>query len=122
LSITVNKDGQLPAIRKYLMEKTIKYFETETEKGTRITLINPISTRFIYATDLDNCMIILNLDNYDGPWSNLIRYEPEDITEELMDETAKYILGEEGKFSELSGNSVSDKTIMQLREHLTKFN
>jgi len=33
---------------------------------------------------------------------------PEDITEELMDESAKYILGEENRFTELSRNAVSE--------------
>jgi len=103
LCIKFINDAKFPAIRKHLKQKTIKYFETDAEKDrVVITLANPVSTRFIYAADLDNCMIVLKLDNYDGPWSNLIKYKPKDITEELMDETAKYIIGEENRFIKLS--------------------
>jgi hypothetical protein len=103
LSIKLVNDAKLPSIRKQLTERTIHYFETNAE-GDRvvITLANPVSTRFIYTADLNNCMIVLNLDNFDGPWSTLMRYMPEDITEELMDETAKYILDEDNRFTELS--------------------
>ncbi len=119
MSVKIVNDAKLPSIRKHLTEKTVHFFETDTE-GDRvlITLANPVSTRFIYAADLDHCMIVLKLDNFDGPWSTLMKYMPEDITEELMDETAKFILGEDNHFSELSGNAVSEKTILQLREHL----
>ncbi len=104
LSVKIINDGKLPAIRKHLTEKTIQYFETDAEANrVVITLANPVSTRFIYAADLDHCMIVLNLDNYDGPWSRLLKYMPKDITEELMDETTKYILGEDSRFAELSG-------------------
>ncbi len=104
LSVKIINDAKLPAIRKHLTQKTIQYFETHAESNlVLITLANPVSTRFIYAADLDNCMIVLKLDNYDGPWSNLMKYMPKDITEELMDETAKHILGEESRFVELSG-------------------
>ncbi len=103
LSIKLLNDAKLPAIRKQLTESTIHYFETDAEADrVVITLANPVSTRFIYTADLDNCMIVLKLDNFDGPWSSLMRYMPEDITEELMDETAKYILGEDNQFTKLS--------------------
>jgi len=104
LSVNIKNDAKLPAIRKSLTQKKVQYFEIDAaNERVLITLANPVSTRFIYAADLDHCMIVLNLDNYDGPWSNLRKYMPEDITEELMDETAKYILGEESRFAELSG-------------------
>lgn len=120
LNIKVINDARMPLIRKHLSEKNVHYFETDAEADrVLITLSNPVSTRFIYAADLDHCMIVLNLDNYNGPWSSLMKYMPEDITEELMDETAKYILGEENRFTQLSGNAVSEKTILQLREHLS---
>ena len=107
LIIKVRNDGKLPTIRRYLTENTIQFFETDAE-GNRveITLANPVSTRFIYAADLDHCLIVLNLDNYYGPWSKLIKFIPDDITEELMDETAKFILGEDNNFAELSGNTL----------------
>jgi ribosomal protein S8 len=119
LSVKTKNDVKLPSIRKHLSEKTIHYYEADAGNDhVIITLANPVSTRFIYAADLDNCMIVLNLNNFDGPWSSLMKYNPEDITEELMDETAKYIIGDESRFSELSGNAVSEKTILQLRAHL----
>jgi hypothetical protein len=119
LSIKVVNDPKLPVIRKHLSEKHLKYFETDVGSDlVEITLANPVSSRLIYAADLDHCMIVLNRDNVEGPWSKLVKYLPEDITEQLMDETAKYLLGEENEFKKLSGKSVSDKTIMQLREHL----
>jgi hypothetical protein len=108
LSIKLKNDAKLPTVRKLLTERTIHYFETDAE-GDRvvITLANPVSTRFIYSADIDNCMIVLKLDNFDGPWSHLMMYMPEDITEELMDETAKYILGDENRFSQLSAEEGS---------------
>jgi hypothetical protein len=107
LSVKIRNDGKVPAIRHHLTEKTVHYFENDAE-GDRIiiTLAPPVSARLIYAADLDNCMIVLKLDNYDGPWANLSVYSPEAITEELMDETAKYLLGEDNRFKELSGQEL----------------
>jgi hypothetical protein len=108
LSVKLINDAKLPTIRKHLTERTIHYYETDAE-GDRviISLANPVSTRFIYSADLENCMVNLKLDNFDGPWSKLMMYMPEDITEELMDETAKYILGEENQFLQLSSSESS---------------
>jgi len=106
LSIKIRNDGKLPSIRRHLTEKKVHFYETDAGVDrVLITLANPVSTRFIYAADLDHCMIVLNLDNFDGPWSRLIKYMPVDITEELMDETAKHILGEENRFADLSANA-----------------
>ena len=107
LSVKIRNDGKVPAIRHHLTEKTVHYFENDAEGGRIIiTLAPPISTRLIYAADLDNCMIVLKFDNYDGPWANLAVYSPEAITEELMDETAKRLMGEENRFKELSGQEL----------------
>ena len=67
-----------------------------------ITLANPFTSRFVYAADLDNCRIVLNLDNYDRPGPQLISYTPDKINEDLLDETAKLILGESNRFSQMS--------------------
>jgi len=47
-----------------------------------------------------------------------IRYNPEAITEELMEETAKYILNKENRFRSLSGNIVNDEALQKLRSKL----
>ena len=107
LTIKIRNDQKVPIIRRHFSERNVKYFETDAEGDLiKITLANPVSTRFIYAADLDHCMIVLKLDNFKGPWAILTKFMPEDITEELMDETAKYILGEQSRFEELTGNAV----------------
>lgn len=103
LSVKIKVTSQLTDLRKHLKKYNIEYFETGPEgKIMTLTLVNPVTSRFIYAADLDNCRIVLNLDNYDRPGPQLISYTPDKINEDLLDETAKFILGESNKFSEMS--------------------
>jgi len=88
-----------------------------TETGNRsIFVINPkFTVTFKYMVDLENCLILLKIDNFEGAWSQMVRYSPTSINEELLDETAKYILAKPNRFQELSGNVVSEDMRAKLR-------
>ena len=103
LSVKVKVSSYLEEVRKNLKKYNVQYFETGPEGSMMtISLANPFTSRLVYAADLDNCRIVLNLDNYNKPGPQLINYTPDKINEDLLDETAKFILGESNKFSEMS--------------------
>jgi hypothetical protein len=106
--------------RAVLKEHSIP-FSDKIESPTRIVfMIQPkISTRFNYTADLDSCGVLLRIDRFAGTWSQRLRYEPEAVTDTLMEETGKYILGRPNRFMELSGNLLSDETREMLRARIS---
>lgn len=121
IQVVINNLSEAEKIRHLLSEKTIRFVDTVENKNKIVFQVKPrICVQFSYAADLENCMVILNIKNFDGVWDQTIRYSPDVITESLMDETAKYILLQPNKFMELSGNTVSDDIRNKLREKLKR--
>ncbi len=119
--IVINNLTEAEKIRSLLSERTIRFVDTVENKNKIVFQIKPkICVQFSYTVDLENCMIVLEIRNFDGVWGQTIRYSPDAITDSLMDETAKYILLQPNKFMELSGNKVSDDIRSQLREKLKR--
>lgn len=111
--------GAVEKMRNILMEEKIMFAEVPESKGRIIFLIKPVvTTSFTYAADVEHSTINLTIKNYDGIMSQLIRYKPENVTDELLDETVKFILLQENRFMELSGYSMSDDLRRKLQEKL----
>ena len=96
-----------------------RFTEVATGQGkAQFKLIPKVTTNFQYIADVQNCLVLLRLHNFNRPDIQEIRYKPESITEELMEETAKYILNKENRFNSLSGNDVADEALAELRKKL----
>ena len=121
IQITINNMLQADKMRSILSERGFRFVDNVENPNRIIFRIKPkITVAFEYIADLENNCILLKIDNYDGAWSQMIRYSPQAINEQLLEETAKYILGKPNRFQEMSGNRVSEEMRAKLREKLVK--
>lgn len=121
IQVTVNNLPMAEKMRNMLSERGFRFVDKMESQNKIVFTINPkITVSFEYSTDLVNCLAVLKIDNFDGAWSQMVRYSPAAINEELLDETARYILGKPNKFRELSGNVVSEDIREKLRAKLVK--
>ena len=115
----VNGQALVDKLRNMLNEEQIKFHEVpETVTRVEFVIKPKVTTSFNYVADVKNGMVNLTIKNYDGIMSQLIRYKPENLTDELLDETIKFILNQENRFLELSGFSISDDLRKKLQEKL----
>jgi len=119
IDITVINDFNAENIRNIMRNQKIRFTVIVTDRGkARFKFLPKITVIFQYIADLQNCQVILRIHNFDRPEIQEIRYAPKDVTEELAEETAKYILNKKNKFNSLSGNVVNDETLQILRSKL----
>ena len=119
VEFVVANDFNAENIRNLLRKQNARFTEVITDQGkAQFKLMPKITILFQYIADLENCMVILRVHNFDRPEMQEIRYMPEAVTEELLEETAKYILNKENRFRSLSGNDVNDETLQVLRSKL----
>lgn len=119
IEIAVTNDFNAENIRNILRNQKIHFTEVITDQGkAQFKFLPKITIIFQYIADLQNCLVVLKIHNFNRPEIQEIRYAPEAVTEELMEETAKYILNKENRFSSLSGNVVNDETLQILRSKL----
>ena len=119
IEFVVTNDFNAENIRNLLRKQNARFTEVITSQGKAQFRVKPkITVLFQYIADLQNCKVVLRIYNFNRPKMQEIRYKPEAITEELMEETAKYILNRENRFRSLSGNDVNDDTLERLRRKL----
>ncbi len=121
IQVIINNLAEAEKIRNKLTEHTIRFTDTIESPNRIVFMVSPkITARFEYTADVVNRLILLKIDNFEGSWSQMIRYSPDMITDALMDETAKYILNKPNKFREMSGNTVSEEMRAKLQEKLQR--
>ena len=121
IQVTVNNLPMAEKMRNMLSERGFRFVDKMESKNRIVFNVDPkITVNFEYSADLVNCLVVLKIDNFDGAWSQMVRYSPGAINEGLLDETARYILGKPNKFRELSGNRVSEDMREKLRAKLAK--
>ncbi len=119
IEFIIPNDFNAENIKSILRKQNARFTEVYTDQGQSHFRLKPkITVLFQYIADLQDCMVILRIHNFDRPEMQEIRYNPEAITEELMEETAKYILNKENRFRSLSGNIVNDEALQKLRSKL----
>ena len=115
----VNNETMSERLRGILMEEKIEFSQVPESQTRIIFIIKPVvTTSFTYSADVENGTINLTIKNYDGIMSQTIRYKPENIRDEMLDETVKFILGKENRFMELSGYVMSEDLRRKLQEKL----
>jgi hypothetical protein len=121
VEIAVTNDFNAENIRTFLRKEKTHFSDLITDKGkVQFKFLPKITVVFQYVADVENCQIVLRIFNFEKPEKQEIKYQPEALTEELMEETAKYILNKENKFRSLSGNDVAEETLELLRSKLKK--
>ena len=121
IPVVINNMPEAEKVRGILNQRLIKFTEkVENKNRIIISVIPKIRVQFKYTVDLDKALILLQISNFDTAWDQTIRFTPDVITNNLMEETAKYILLEPNHFMEMSGNTVSDDMREKLREVLKK--
>ena len=121
IKVAINNDMQAEKIRSVLSERGFRFVDkVEHAKRIVFTIKPKITVLFEYSVDLENAQVLLKVDNFDGAWTQLVRYNPDAVNEELLDETAKYILKKPNRFQQLSGNVVSEDMRAKLRATLMK--
>ncbi len=119
IKITINSESGSEKFRELLKKRQIKFTNDVLGPKKILFILEPkFITSFCFTADLDNCMIKLRMENFDGAWSTTMRYTVNKVNRELMEELGKYILGKDNKFMALSGNSVSDAVRAELRKKL----
>lgn len=119
VELTVTNDFNAENIRNLLRKENNRFVEVITDQGkAKFKFLPKVTTNFQYIADVQNCLVILRIHNFCKPETQEIKYKPEAITEELLEETVKYILNKENSFRTLSGNDVADETLQILRSKL----
>lgn len=108
---------------KILTERRIRFQQFNEDPNTigRHILFNitpRITTRFIFVPDAETGLIHLTVSNYDGKWDQNLKFKPERLTDELLDEIAKYALHQDNDFLELTGNRLSLTMLEKLRAQI----
>ena len=96
------------------------YTEIVEDNQLVFTIEPKIMVCFNYTADLEKCVVLLTIHHYRRPWPQHLRYDPDQITDELMDEMGKFVLGQPNRFMELSGYQVPDATRELLRNELNR--
>ena len=121
IQVIVNNLPMAEKMRNMLSERGFRFVDKMENQNRIVFTVDPkIMVNFEYSADLVNCLAVLKIDNFDGAWSQMVRYAPGAINEGLLDETAKYILGKPNKFREMSGNLVSEDMREKLRAKLVR--
>ena len=121
IPIVVNNMPEAEKLKGLLNQRMIKFTDrVENRNRIIISVVPKICVRFSYSADPDNGVILLKISDFSSAWDQTIRLTPDSITENLMEETAKYILDQPSKLMEMTGNIVSDDMREKLREKLKK--
>ncbi len=107
--------------RSLLKNNRIDYSEQMESDSRLIFTVEPkVTARFDYLANFNKGLIELKITNFNEIWTQNIRHSPEKITNELLDETAKFILGKTNKFKEMTGGTISDTARTRIQQHLKK--
>jgi hypothetical protein len=121
LQAGMGADAEAGRFRALLNENGMEAFQRVEGAAKFVFIVEPkVTARFSYNADLDASVILLEVHRATGLWSQRLRYEADAITDQLMEETGKFILGRPSRFMELSGNLLSDETREMLREKLIR--
>jgi hypothetical protein len=113
ITVERNIPTQIDNLKEYLWQNNLKYQCTEykNERGLvsratfNITSEIPITVRF--SADFENAKIFLQMKNFGGLTVNEYTYEAEEVTGELLDEMAKFLIDKPNKFRDMGRHQES---------------
>ncbi len=122
-AIKVTSKEEADFLSKILTERKIR-FQRHDENPNMIPRhilfdITPkITTRLVFTPDPQTGLIILNITNYDGKWNQTLKFKPERINSELLDEIGRFSLHQDNELLEITGNRLSLSMLEKLRAKL----
>lgn len=107
ITVERNVPSQIDSLKEYLWHNNLKYQCTEykNERGIvaratfNITNEIPIAVRF--SADFENAKIFLQMKNFGGLTVNEYIYDADEVTSELLDEMAKYLIDKPSRFRDM---------------------
>lgn len=122
-NIKIVSQEEAEFLSKILDERRIRYrrYDENPNVIPRHILfdITPkITTRFVFTPSTDRKLILLKISNYDGKWDQTLKFKPERLNDQLLDEIAKYALHQDNEFLEITGNRLSLSMLEKLRAQL----
>ena len=113
--INCSKPPEAELLKKILNDRGIQYQKKGDSRGGINFSIKPaIYTRFSFTPDFEKGSVILTIINYDGSWDQTLKFRPDKVNAELLDEIGKYALHKDNKLMDMTGNKLS----MTMRERL----
>lgn len=114
-TVNTHSSAESELLKKILTDRNIHFQSKSGERNNSVfTIKAKINCRFSFKPDLEIGMVILKIINYDGTWDQTLKFRPDKIKDELLDEIGKYALHEENDLMEMTGNRLS----ITMRERL----
>jgi ribosomal protein L12E/L44/L45/RPP1/RPP2 len=119
ITLERNTPQQIDNQKDYLWQNNLKYQCTEfkNERGLLARAVFtvasevPVTARF--AADFENAKIMLQVKNLNGFTMSEFVYNADEITQELLDEFAKFLLDQPHKLRELGVHQLARRTMVR---------
>lgn len=105
--------------RQAMWQNNLRFTSKALSDGTGVFhLETHIPVTLEFETDVERGNVRMRERNLEVLGSNTIYYDPEQLTEDFFDELGKAVLRQPNRFSELSGNTLSEDARRRLRQQL----
>jgi len=107
--------------REYMWSHNLKFKAKLGGSGVGTFYLEPyVPLGFEFTMDTEKAAVRMRVKNLDALGSSIFILSPEAVNAEFLDELGKTMLGQESRFKELTGSTVSDDVRQKLREQLAK--
>ena len=105
--------------REYLWQNSLKFTIRDSGgSGSVFVLEKRVPVSFEFEADPEKAAIRMRVKNVDGLGQTVHLFDADRYTPELMEEIAKSVLQKPNRFSQLTGNALTDTTRLRLREQI----
>jgi hypothetical protein len=107
------------AQKEYLWSCNLRFTSKLTADGDGVFFMDafvPITLEF--EADLETAKVHFQVRNLEALGATRMVYDPDMIDDEFMEELAKWIVRKDNRFQELSGNTISKMTRMELAQRV----
>ncbi|MEM7251596.1 MAG: hypothetical protein AAF493_09260 [Pseudomonadota bacterium] len=107
--------------RQRLWDHNLRFSSKLSADGDgSFSLERAITVSFEFTAQLDDGTIRLRVRNLDDLGSHNMHYQPEQLDDEFLEELGRAVLRKSNRFSELSGNTLSEDARRQLQQKLAR--
>ena len=113
ITVERNVPSQIDNLKDYLWQNNLKYQCTEYKNDHGVVsraifnVTNEIPITIRFSADFESAKICLQMKNFSGLTVSEFVYDAREITTELLDEMAKYLIDKPNKFRELGQHQQS---------------
>ncbi len=118
-NIPTQNSSESDLLKKILTDRNINFQNRSGDRSKSTFTIKPkINCGFTFKPDYETGMLALNIVNYDGTWDQTMKFRPDKVNDELLDEIGKYALHQENNLMEMTGNRMSITMRERLKQKL----